>query len=243
MTTEFFRKVSLFEFMSSAFPEAEDLLKRSPALTQEAIEGAWPPLRTISELNRQIPQIDQLTQELFHALRALKMPDGSWAEALETANWRVVYDENDQFYDSIKLKGVQGLLDSVRRFGELCLSNHSSFEYHAWWDAQTCFWNAASWEILKDQLGDSNPFLPLAKLYELGATAINFYLVNGEEKLVIDFPLKGKFQGEVACLAFGDGEPGDKRVLYVHPKAEPCTETRHKSVPRRVITKPPYPED
>jgi hypothetical protein len=239
MTTEFSRKVSLFEFMASAFPEVEDLLKRSSVLTKDASEGNWPPLRTVSELNRQIPQIDLLAQELFDALRTLKVPDSSWAGALETASWRVVYDEDGQFYDSVRLKCVQALLDSAGQASEFYFPDHSSFEYHAWWDAQTCFRNAASWEMLKDQLGDSNPFLPLVKLYELGATAINFYLVNGEERLVVDFPLKDRYQGEVACLAFGDSEPGDQRVLYVHPKTEPCTETRHRSVPRRIITESP----
>lgn len=120
-----------------------------------------------------------------------------------------------------------------------CLPDHTSFKYHAWWDAHSVFRYAASWEVLKDKLGEVNPLLPLARFDELGATAVHFYLVNDKEKLVIDFPLKGKYQGEVACLAFGDGEPGDKKVSFVHPKTEPCTNTRHKSVPRRIITESP----
>lgn len=240
MAVELDQQINLSEFNLRPLPETvRELVERSLVLTTCTIEGTWPPLRTVSELNRQIPQIHQLAQELFDALRPLRTPDSSWSEAMEEARWKAIYDENDQFHQKNKVRNVWRIVDGIGRNGEACLSDHPSFEYHAWWDAQGGFRRAAGWEMLKDQLGDLNPFLPLVEFYELGATAINFYLVNKQEMLVIDFPLKGKYQGEVACLAFGDGEPGDRRVFYVHERTARCPDNRPMAVPRRIITDPP----
>lgn len=211
--------------------KVEELLACCRVFTEAAIAGDWPPRHNLRQLNALIPQVQQLAQQYLDALRPLVRPDGdSWADKKAESEWRCFYDDANNQYRSVP--GVGNRFEELWRAGERLNTDTPLRELvdFVFVDVCSAYEYAAIWEKLKDQFGENNPFLSLIELYELGATSIDFYLVNGKERLVIDFPLKGKFDELVACWAFGD-----KRIYYGHELDEKCDEVIHISIPRRKI--------
>lgn len=182
----------------------------------------WPPCRYIKAVNALIPEIQRRAQAYMDALKPLKSknyPNG-WHEAFMAA-------------DSITFKAYEEAQPAREEFSRLTSGGQEQPEDEDSEDEDSWLWSeidwaacdAAAWEGLENKPG-ANPFLACFSLFELGAVAIGFGLVNGEEKLLVDFPLRGKYEGYVACLAFGDGGPGDKEVRYYHDRAENCSENR-----------------
>lgn len=178
----------------------------------------WPPCRSIKAVNALVPEIQRQAQTYMDALRPLKSesyPNG-WPEAFMAAN------------NLINFKAREEVQPAEEEFFRLMSRNQEWPENEDSWLCSEIAWaarDAAAWEGLENKPG-ANPFLAYLSLFELGAAAVGFGLVNGEEKLLVDFPLQGKYEGCVACLAFGDGEPGDKKVRYYHDGTEDCSQNR-----------------
>ena len=181
--------------------------------------------RTPEELNETIPQIQLLAQEFMDNLRPFKTKGLSWHLALNMASSTAYKEKNT--------------LDYPRR--------------KAWDAARGATWDQASqiilrrehlsdavtWETIKDQPGfGKNPFLSLLKLYKKGMVRYDFLEVDEQERLVVDFPLKIGKRLAIACLVFGDGELGDKEVLFIHEQRESHSRIRPFPTPR--IIKQPY---
>lgn len=211
--------------------KVEELLARCQAFTEAAVAGKWPPRRSLRQLNILVPQIQLIAQQYLDALRPLVRPDGdSWANRKCESEWRCYYDDGKDQYRSTP--DICDRFEGARRADERLRTDTPMEQLvdFVFVDVFCAFEYGAVWERLKDQFGENNPFLPLIALYGLGATSIDFYLVNGEEKLVIDFPLKGKRDGLVACWV-----EGDKRVYYGHELNKRCDEARPISIPGRRI--------
>jgi hypothetical protein len=201
---------------------------------QRIIEAeVWPPHPTAQELNEIIPQVRQRAQDFMNTLRSLKRGEypGSWDEAYGTACGRL--------YEYPGIYSIGPICNGDREYPT---DNLDSF---VWAQASWAAVEAVFWELSPppEKPTDNNLFLAFFGLHELGASRVNFCLVDGQERLVVDIPLGGEHEGEVACLAFGDHEPGDQEIRYVHGPWEPCSENRLiGSYKREIVVHPPSDE-
>lgn len=174
--------------------------------------------RTPDALNEIIsPYLPKFSQESMSALKTFKRIGHSWTEAREVA-----WGEAAAIAYNIGREAAFAAAQDAGMAAAPC---------EARWDVA----EAAAWEVVKDQPGfKENPFSPLLALYGMGAVGINFRQVNDQEKLVVDFPLKVGEKVVRGCLVFGDGEPGDEEVKFIHDWGEDCSEIRPLNPPQPV---------
>jgi len=77
----------------------------------------------------------------------------------------------------------------------------------------------AAFESVKEKLGGINPFEYIIELYTMGLRPTYFRTIDGQEKFVVDFPLKvddGK--NVIGCYLHGD-----KEISFIHQWIDYCT--------------------
>ncbi|MBI2031942.1 MAG: hypothetical protein HYT08_04990 [Candidatus Levybacteria bacterium] len=173
-------------------------LVQALSLFREKRKIGWDITKTPEEVNKLIPQITELAQEVFDKARPFK-EKGSWRGAFGRA-WNVAASQTTKMnrsqawtkaYD-IAVIGLEGFeLDSLAL--------------------------AAAVEVVSDQ-GIENPRLPEFKIYVLGAERVSFQQVKDqvdqefEEKLVVEIPLDKE---TAAVLVYTDGKGGDEEIKFV----------------------------
>lgn len=178
-------------------------------------EESWFRVRTPEELNAIIPQIQTTAQEFMDALRPFKKGGMTWGAALNVAGRRATLAARNATQGAAWNAALNAARDvtldtGMNAAGDVVLG--------------------AAWETIKDQPSfGENPFLKLLELYQLGSTGFEFRKVDETQKLVVHFPLPFQTirrERVLACLVFGDAEPGDQKVLYVHGWNQDCSVIR-----------------
>ncbi len=183
----------------------------------------WPLHRIIKEFNATIPEIREKAQEFMDCLRPLM-------EELSKEHPRPWDEANSEVigllwgYPRVCIYSIiSSICDGDREYPD------ESDDSPIWSEAEISAAEAVLWELIppsEKPPTNGNPFLALFGIYELGAARVGFFLVDGQERLVVDFPLGEKYEGLVACLTLGDNEVVDDRVRFVHERFDSCEDCR-----------------
>lgn len=189
-------------------------------------KNQWFTAKTPEEVNLIIPEAQKLVDRFHLATSAF----GEIEICLNSPAWPI----DDVMEEAAKAAGREdGIL-----FAQLAAYNATGAEIdippqlaeidpESWWyDPIALGFSAgfaASWETVSDLgrfQGKENPGMLMLELYKLGAARINFHLVDGERKLVIDFPILLNEKYELGCWV-----EQDPKLNFYHRWSEWCEKT------------------
>ena len=192
------------------------------------------PERSLDEANSLIPKVEEIINNYMHALKPWKK-GRTWNAAenvaratardvardvVRTTAWDVASDAAWDVARGVAWNEASyALRDALRDVarGKTWNEAYNATRDAAWDAARYAAWDVA-WTVVSDLPGfENNPFNYVIQLYEMGLKPTNFRRVDGQERYVVDFPLKIDGKSLLGCYAHGD-----KEILWTHEWKDYC---------------------
>jgi hypothetical protein len=181
------------------------------------------PARTIEEANSLLPKVNELVENHIQALNPWKQENHSLQHASDSL-WdiaRVIAMKADRpntwdlAWDYAWKQASYLARDNYGWYGSGFVSGETVRD--AARDAAKYAARFIAFESAKDKLDSPNPFSYLVELYTMGLKPTYFRNIDGQERFVVDFPLKTGDKFLIGCYAHGD-----KEILFTHHWKEYC---------------------
>ncbi|MBS3055301.1 MAG: hypothetical protein J4452_02290 [Candidatus Aenigmarchaeota archaeon] len=163
------------------------------------------PVRTLEDTNQIVSKVDEIIDSFMKAIEPWKDLESPWKSAQE--------DARGYSYIAADKTGIsKEWEEAFERLRKIGLDN----EVIQSWNTVGYY---AAWEVVRNLPNlEVNPGEFLLQLYELGLYPHSFADVNGQEKYIVDFPIKHSRKTVFGCYAHRDG-----RILWTHELTENCS--------------------
>ena len=185
------------------------------------------PARTLEESNLLLPKINEFVENYIKDLDMWKNENNSLQHASDSL-WDIARvaamkaertNTWDSAWDYAWKQASYSARDNYGWYGGAYVSGETARD--AARDAAKYAARFIAFESAKDKLGNTNPFIHLIDLYDMGLKPTYFRKIDEQERFVVDLPMKvgGKFM--LGCYAHGD-----KEIVFSHEWKEYCTNLR-----------------
>ena len=187
------------------------------------------PERSLEEANSLVPKVEEIINNYMRALEPWKKGGtwyGAWYGAMSAARDVARDARRARAWDEVWSVAWNEAMDvAYNAARDMARAKAWDVAYNA---AMYAAWDV-TWTVISDLPGfENNPFNYVIQLYEMGLKPTNFRIVNGQERYVVDFPLKIGRNRVLFPLKIGRKSllgcyaHGDKEILWTHEWKDYC---------------------
>lgn len=182
------------------------------------------PARSITEANAMLSKVEEIVENYVKSLMRWKKEndtiqhasDSLWDLARVEAMKSNCANTWDSAWDYAWKEAGRSARNNYGWYGSEFLSGETVRDVAR--DAAKYAARYAAFESVKEKLGGTNPFEYVIELYTMGLRPTYFRTVDGQEKFVVDFPLKVDGKNVIGCYLHGD-----KEISFIHQWIDYCT--------------------